>query len=182
MKAFIFLATGFEETEALATLDVLRRGGIDAASVSIMPEKEVRGAHGITAVADVLFKDADFAAADILVLPGGMPGAANLQEHKKLGNLLTSFAEKKNRIAAICAAPKVLGNLGILKGYNATCYPGFENELTGAEVKKDAVVVDRNIITAKGPAFAIPFGLKIIELLKGKDAASEVADGMLWNR
>lgn len=181
-KNFLFLADGFEEIEALATVDVLRRGGLDVTTVSIKHEPAVTGAHGITVFADCTFKEADFSDSDWLVLPGGMPGAANLHEFSALNDLLKVHATK-GRIAAICASPAVvLAATGLLDGKNATCYPGFETALIAAGARYDKesrVVVDGNIVTANGPSSAIPFALKIVELTQGAQASSQVAEGML---
>jgi 4-methyl-5(b-hydroxyethyl)-thiazole monophosphate biosynthesis len=179
MKIFIFLANGFEETEAVATIDVLRRGGLEVISVSISGENAVTGAHGLTLVADQLFTEVDFVEGEMLVLPGGMPGAANLNVHSGLKTLLKQYSSEGKKLAAICAAPLVLGGLDLLQGKKATAYPGFEDTLRGATVVKLPVVTDGNIITGRGPGFALNFGLAIIETLLGKEKADEVAEGLL---
>jgi 4-methyl-5(b-hydroxyethyl)-thiazole monophosphate biosynthesis len=181
MEAFIFLANGFEETEAVATIDVLRRGGLQVTTVSISDNWTVTGAHQISVVADSLFTEVDFSAGEMLILPGGMPGASNLNAHEGLRALLKQYAAEGKKIAAICAAPLVLGGLGLLQGKKATAYPGFEDTLTGAIVVKDKVVKDGNIITGKGPGFVLDFALAIEEELQGKDKADEVAAGLLIN-
>jgi 4-methyl-5(b-hydroxyethyl)-thiazole monophosphate biosynthesis len=178
-KLYVFLASGFEETEALGTLDVLKRAGFEVVSVSVTGNREVTGSHNITVVADIIFNDTDFSDGQMLILPGGMPGARNLQAHDGLGKLLRQYAETGKFIGAICAAPKVLGHLGLLNGKKATCYPGFENELTGATIVSDNIVRDGTLITAKGPAFSLHFGLEITKALRGEDLAQKVADGML---
>ncbi len=181
-KSYIFLADGFEEVEALATADVLRRCGMDVALVSIYGEPTVTGANGITAVADEVFCDVDFADADWLICPGGMPGATNLYSYAPLANLLKKHAAAGGRIAAICASPAVvLSQLGLLKGKNATCYPGFESLLAqhGAIHHSTRVVTDGNIITGNGPSSAIPFGLAIAAATVGADVAQQVHNGML---
>ncbi|MDP4203983.1 MAG: DJ-1/PfpI family protein [Bacteroidota bacterium] len=177
--AFIFLANGFEEIEAVATIDVLRRGNVPATIVSITKDLKVTGAHNINIVADALFEDVAFDGSELLILPGGMPGAQNLQNHEALGKLLQSHFEKNKLVAAICAAPKVLGHLNILTGKSATCYPGFENELTGAVLSNNGTAKDGNVVTAKGPAFAIEFGLQLVEILQGIEVADKIAQGML---
>ncbi len=177
--AFIFLANGFEEIEAVATIDVLRRGNIPVTIVSITKELTVSGAHNINIVADALFEEVAFDGSELLILPGGMPGAQNLQNHSELGELLQKHFEKNKLVAAICAAPKVLGHLNILNGKAATCYPGFESELSGAVLSIDGTVTDGNIVTAKGAAFAIEFGLQLVEILQGKEVADKIAQGML---
>lgn len=178
-KAIVFLATGFEETEAVGTIDVLRRGGIDTQIVSITGELTVTGAHGIQVTADALFNEAGYPEHDALVLPGGMPGATNLNAYEPLKKELIKYYEQNKIVAAICAAPIVFGGLGFLKGRKATCYPSFEPALTGATTTGEAVVTDNNVITGKGPGFVFQFGLAIVEALKGKAVADEVAAGLL---
>lgn len=179
MRAFIFLADGFEEIEAIATIDVIRRGEIEVISVSISEETMVRGAHDIWVKADRLFSETDFSEGDILILPGGMPGASNLNNHEGLKSLLLQYADQGKKIAAICAAPLVLGGLNLLQGRNATAYPGFESTLTGAQYLKTGLVIDGNIITGRGPGFAVDFGLAIVSQLTSQEKADEVAAGML---
>jgi 4-methyl-5(b-hydroxyethyl)-thiazole monophosphate biosynthesis len=180
MEVFLFLAEGFEETEAVATIDVLRRGGLNVTTVSISDDYTVTGAHRIPVVADELFSKTDFSAGQLLVLPGGMPGASNLDAHEELKALLRQYIAEGKKVAAICAAPLVLGGLGLLQGKKATAYPGYEHTLTGATVTQDKVVKDGNIITGRGPGFALDFGLAIVEELKGKNKALEVASGLLF--
>ena len=178
-KVALFLANGFEEIEALGTADILRRAQIDVVTVSITNDKTVRGAHNIKVEADNTFSNIDFTDFDMLILPGGMPGAKNLNEHIELKNLLTEFNSKQKFIAAICAAPMVLGGLGLLKNKRATCYPGFEPELIGATITGENVVVDENIITGKGPGLVFDFGLRIVEQLLGLQVRREVQNGLL---
>jgi len=180
-KVFIFLAEGFEETEAIATMDVMRRGGLDVTSVSVTGNLLVNGAHGIAVNADTLFEKANLSSGDMLVLPGGMPGASNLNAHAGLKSALEQYAANGKKIAAICAAPLVLGGLDLLQGKKATAYPGFESTLKGATYVNSPVVKDGNIITGRGPGFAFQFGLAIVEELQGKEKANEVADGLLLN-
>lgn len=182
MKNFLFLADGFEEIEALATVDILRRAGMDVTTVSIKHDHIVTGAHGVPVVADVTFKEADFDGSDWLILPGGMPGASNLHEFGALNDLLKVHINH-GRIAAICASPAVvLAATGLLDGKNATCYPGFETALIAAGARYDnesRVVTDGKIVTANGPASATPFALEIVRLTKGNNVAADVAAGML---
>lgn len=178
-KVALFLANGFEEIEALGTADILRRAQIDVVTVSITNDKTVRGAYNIKVEADNTFSNIDFTDFDMLILPGGMPGAKNLNEHIELKNLLTEFNSKQKFIAAICAAPMVLGGLGLLKNKRATCYPGFEPELIGATITGENVVVDENIITGKGPGLVFDFGLRIVEQLLGLQVRREVQNGLL---
>lgn len=180
-KSFLFLADGFEEVEALGTLDVLRRGGAEVCVVSIYGRKEVEGAHGIVVVADLLLKDIDETDVEFLILPGGMPGAQHLSESSLLMDILKKHFEKKKPIAAICAAPAlVLGKLPLDKSVRMTCYPGFEKYLPGIDVLQEGVVIDGDIITGRGPAYAFDFGFAILTHLTGsREAALGVKVGML---
>ena len=177
-KVFIFLATGFEETEAVATIDILLRGELEAVTVSITGNNLVKGAHGISVYADKLFEEIDFNEGIMLVLPGGMPGASNLNVHENLKKHISEYVETGKYVAAICAAPLVLGELGILKGKKATCYPGYESHLKEA-ILCDGLVQDGKIITAKGPGFVFDFALKIVAELQGQVKSNEVAKGLL---
>lgn len=179
--SYLFLADGFEEIEALATVDLLRRAGIEVKTVSINSTIAVRGAHGIEVAADITL-DACGDKARIYIVPGGMPGSANLAADRRVCELLASQHSRGGMIAAICAAPAlVLAPLGIVEGKDATCYPGMEEGLIagGANYKKQRVVRDGHIITGNGPSSAIPFALTIIEALEGQDKADEVAGGLL---
>ncbi len=177
--AYVFLAPGFEESEAIGTIDVLRRAEIRTILVAVNDTLQIKGAHDIVITAEKLIEQIDITDADALVLPGGMPGAENLKNNEKLGVMLREIHAKGNVVAAICAAPMVLGYNGLLQGRCATCYPGFESHLTGATHTHAAVEVDGNIITGKGPAFAYAFGLAIAAKLQGDAIAKEVAAGML---
>ncbi|MBP1663647.1 MAG: hypothetical protein H6Q19_787 [Bacteroidetes bacterium] len=179
-KVFIFLADGFEELEAIAPIDILRRADIPIVSVSLTDSKTVTGAHRIKVMADQLFSETDFSDNAFLVLPGGGEGTKNLAAHKQLNELLLHQFERNKNLAAICAAPSVFGNLGILSGKEATCYPGFEEKLVGAEISGQTVVKSENIITAKGPGVAIQFALKIVETLKGSEVAHEIAKQLIF--
>lgn len=180
-ESFLFLAEGFEEIEALTAVDVLRRAEIPVKTVSITSALQVRGAHGITVTADVIFDNTMFKEAEWLILPGGMPGATNLFDFAPLQGLLEShYNSADGRIAAICAAPAVvLGQLGLLKGHKATCYPGFEGMLEGAEVENAPVVADSKFVLGNGPSNALLWALKIVAETKGAQVASHVANGML---
>lgn len=179
-KTFLFLANGFEEIEALATVDVLRRGGIELVSVSIHPQREVTGAHGVSVLADMVLADIKEEDAECLIFPGGMPGAKNLGEEARLIAWMQKHYDQGKWLAAICAAPAlVFSQLKASKKYKMTCYPGFESYLENALVQTDGVVVDEKIITAKGPAFAVDFGLTVLEHLTSGELAAEVAAGML---
>lgn len=179
--SFLFLAEGFEEIEALATVDILRRAGIPVKTVSITESLQVKGAHGITVSADLIFDNTHFDHPEWLILPGGLPGAEYLYNFAPLQGLLVRHASQNGKIAAICASPAVvLGQLGLLKGKKAICYPGFEDKLEGATVLHQPVVVDGNFITANGPATSIPFALTIVSATVGEQEALKVADGMLY--
>ena len=180
-NVYLFLADGFEEIEALATVDVLRRAGVKVTTVSINPTEMVNGAHGIPVVADALFADCSYNEADMLVLPGGMPGAANLDAHEGLRAAISAHAEAGKWLAAICAAPMVYGHMGLLNGKKATCYPGFEGELVGATYTAAPVEKDGNIITGNGPAVVLPFAYALAEAVVGEEVVAQVKAGMLYN-
>ena len=179
-KVFVFLADGFEDVEALIPVDVLRRGGVDVTTVTINDTPAVTSAHGVTMMADALFEDVTDALpeADLLLLPGGMPGATNLDAHEGLKKALVNQFEQGKKVAAICAAPLVLGGLGLLRGKSATCYPGFEGTLEGANYTGELFTVDGNITTGEGPAAAFPFAYCLLEQLKDAQTAHDVAEGM----
>lgn len=180
-ESFIFLAEGFEEIEAITAIDVLRRADIPVRTVSITSALQVTGFHGITVTADVLYDNTLFNSAEWLILPGGMPGATNLYDCAPLQGLLRRQAESATgKIAAICAAPAVvLGQLGLLKGRTATCYPGFENLLKGAKAVSAPVTVDDKFVLGNGPSNALPWALAIVKEAKGANVATQVANGML---
>ena len=179
MRVFLFLAEGFEEIEAIAPIDVFRRAGFDVTTVSITADLKVSGAHGIGVLADKCFSEVSFDGEFLLFLPGGMPGTTNLDKHAGLKELIALQASKGAKIAAICAAPSILGKMGLLKDKEAICYPGFEQFLINARVSDSKIVKSGNIFTAKGPGVAIPFALAIVEDLKGKKHADEVAQAMM---
>lgn len=179
-KAFIFLANGFEEIEALATVDILRRAGIDTTTVSITPSLQVKGAHGIEITADTTIDNVKHTAEDWLILPGGMPGATNLTECSHLCEMLQQQNKQNGHIAAICASPAVvLAPLGILDGKEATCYPGFESALKNCKHGYRPVVISNNVITANGPGNTITFALAIIATALCEEKAREIAEGLL---
>lgn len=180
-KVYEFLADGFEEVEALAPVDILRRGGVEAVTVSLNDTPVVESAHGVKIVADMVFTSTDsFADADMLLLPGGLPGATNLRDHEGVRQALLAQADKGRRIGAICAAPLVLGSLGLLKGRKATCYPGFEKYMTGADYTAELFTEDGNIITGEGPAATLPYAYQILSYFAGREKADEVAEGMMY--
>ena len=180
MKIFVFLATGFEEVEALGPIDVCRRAGLEVTTVSITGELTVMGAHGIGIVADTLFADNDYSDADLLFLPGGMPGSSNLNAHEGLRKALLAHHAAGKALAAICAAPMVLGNLGLAQGKKMTCYPGFEQYLTGATYTAALVERDGLLFTGKGPAAALGLGYAIVEHFCGKETADQLKQGMMY--
>lgn len=178
-KVYVFLANGFEDVEALIPIDVLRRGNVEVITVSTTDTDIVESAHGVGIRADVMFDDCDFADADLLMLPGGMPGASNLFAHEGVCKALLSQQELGKKIAAICASPAVvLAQLGILDGKKATCYPGFEQMLTTADYTGELVTVDGNITTGEGPAAAFPYAYTILADLVDEQTASQIAEGM----
>lgn len=178
-KVYVFMADGFEEIEAITIVDMLRRVGHEVIIVSVTSGEVLRGAHDISVFCDRNFIDCDFFdAPGILVLPGGMPGAAILQAHEGLQKVLKRYAKEGLPIAAICAAPSILGSLGLLEGHKATCYPGFEKYIKGAELLDKQVVVDGNFITGRGPGAAVEFVLAIIEKYDGKEVIAELKKSM----
>jgi 4-methyl-5(b-hydroxyethyl)-thiazole monophosphate biosynthesis len=179
MKVYVHLAEGFEEIEAVTVVDVLRRAGVEAETVSVTGTHLVTGAHGIPVTADLLFEEADYDSCEMIVLPGGMPGTTNLGAHKGLVKQLEKFAEQNRWLAAICAAPMVLGQSGLLKDRTAVIYPGMETHLKGAQVGEKPVEIDGKIITSKGPGTAMAFALTLAEVLKGASEADALKRSML---
>lgn len=165
----ILLADGFEEIEALATLDILRRLQIPVQTVSIKGARQVCGAHGLTLKTDCLLRKNELRQSQGLILPGGMPGAANLNSNEAVKKILLHHHIQHTPMAAICAAPMVLGSAGILEGRRATCYPGFEDYLKGAIIVNESVVRDDNIITAIGPAATFDFAFAIASMFLSKE-------------
>ena len=181
VKVYEFLATGFEEIEALAPVDILRRGEVEIKTVSITGNQLVESAHGVTVKADMLFEEvSDWTNVDMLLIPGGMPGAQNLKEHEGVRRVVREQVESGRRVGAICAGPMVLGAAGILKGKRATCYPGFEEYLDGAEYTGELFTVDGNIITGEGPAATLPYAYRILSLFKDENTVSSIEDGMRY--
>ena len=182
MKAYIFLADGFEEVEALATADLLIRAGIDTKLVKVPTGDEsgckaVRGSHNIKVKPDLTL-DKDITAenlmdGDCVVLPGGMPGTKNLAANSDVISTVKAYNDAGKVVAAICAAPSVLGTNGLLNGKKATCFPGFEDKLQGADFTATGAVADGNIVTGRSMGSAVTFGLKVIEVLLGKEAADK---------
>ena len=175
---YVFLANGFEETEAIAPIDILRRNGQKVVTVGIS-EEVITSAHGITVVPDVTEVDISLSdEIDMIVLPGGMPGTLNLEKSRTVQDTIDFCAKNGKFIAAICAAPSIIGKKGLLKGKKATCFPGFEDFLEGAQCTGAPVEHDGNIITARGAGVALEFGLKLVELLSGKPASDKIKESM----
>lgn len=179
-RACVFMAEGLEEIEGLTVVDILRRAGIDTQMVSITDERLVTGSHQIPIQTDICMKDADFSKTELLVLPGGMPGTLHLGACRPLTDLLVQFHKEGKCVAAICAAPSVLGDLGILKGKKAACYPSFESRLTGADVSFDEVAADGNVITSRGMGTAIPFALALVAKLTSEKRAEELGRDIIF--
>ncbi|MBR5338279.1 MAG: DJ-1/PfpI family protein [Lachnospiraceae bacterium] len=185
-NVLVVLAEGFEEIEAVTVIDTLRRADISVKTMSITGEKEVTGGHGISVKADIFLKDGiNIEETDMIVLPGGMGGRDNMAASVELTDLIRKLLEEGKRVAAICAGPTVLGRLGALEGVECLCYPdpGLESELKGRTVPKGnaRTITDGNFTTSMGPATAMEFGLELVSVLKGKEAAAGIAAGMLYN-
>lgn len=179
-KICVFLADGFEEIEGLTVVDLLRRAGAEVTTVSITGQYIIHGAHGINVQADKLFEEMDYTEQDMAVLPGGMPGTLRLGEHEGLKAVLNQFYQNEKFIAAICAAPSVLGKLGFLNGRKATSYPGFEEQLLGAELVTEPVAVSDFVITSRGLGTAIDFSLALIKVLLGSEKAESIKSAIIY--
>ncbi|MBE6562896.1 MAG: DJ-1/PfpI family protein [Ruminococcaceae bacterium] len=179
---YVFLADGFEEIEALTPVDLLRRVGVEVKTVGVTGA-EVTGSHGITIKADITAECAESELAscelEMIVLPGGMPGSTNLDASPTVEKFIEAAEKSDAYIAAICAAPMILGKRGLLKGRDATCYPGFEEYLEGAKVYDAAVVVDGKYVTSNGMGSALDFALQLVELLKGQAESEKLADAVM---
>jgi len=181
-KVLVFLADGFEEVEALSPVDLLRRASVDVEVVSISDELCVTGARKIKVLADRKLSDADFENAKMLVLPGGMPGTINLEKCDPLMKKVDQFVNEGKYVAAICAAPTILGHRGLLRDKNACCYPGMQDQLEGANVSYEEVTVDNNIITSRGMGTAANFALKLVELMVDKATAENLAKAVVYQQ
>lgn len=170
---YVFLADGFEIIEALAPVDMLTRAKIDVKTVGVTGEM-VMSSCGVQVKADMSIDDFDFYDVQAVVLPGGMPGTLNLENNPIVGRTIDNAVNTSTPICAICAAPSILGHKGLLKGKEATCFPGFEDALDGATLSEKYVVTDGNIITARGAGVCIDFGLEIVKKLKGAEIADEI--------
>ena len=178
----VHLAEGFEEIEALTVVDLLRRVDIPVKSVSVTGEKTVTGAHGISVNADEVFETVSYDACSMIVLPGGLPGTFGLQDHEGLGQQIKAFAAAGKPVAAICAAPLVLGHHDVLAGRKATIYPGMESHLAGGVPVDEKVVIDGSMITSQGPGTAMDFALAIVEFIRGEETAAELKRDLLLER
>ena len=181
-KVMMFFAEGFEEVEALSVVDVLRRGGVDVEMSSIDNNEIVTGSHGIGVVMNRRMEEVsidDIESFDGFLLPGGMPGTLNLKKSDKVRETICHANEKGKLLGAICAAPIVFGACDILKGKKATCYPGFEKDLTGAETTTDSVVVDGNIVTSRGVGTALDFGLTLLGILTDEENSKKIKESIL---
>ncbi len=179
-KIGIFMADGCEEIEGLTVVDIVRRAKFEIDTISITGKKEVTSSHNVTFLTDTTAEEADFTSYDGIVLPGGMPGTIYLGENEIVNRVIREFAAEEKLVAAICAAPSVLGQAGILEGRNATCHPGFEDKLLGANVKFEPVVCDGNVITSRGMGTAIPFALEIVRYFLDDAAVEHVKTGLVY--
>lgn len=171
---YVFLADGFEETEALTTVDILRRGGCDVKTVSVKDDKMVTSSHKVTVVSDITISEVTKENLEGVVLPGGMPGTLNLESSEIVKEYVKYCIENNLVVGAICAAPSILGKMGILKNRNATCFPGFEEYLKDANFTGEFSVADGKIVTGKGMGATIPFGLNLVKLFKDEETANNV--------
>ena len=181
-KIGIFMADGCEEIEGLTVVDVVRRAKMEIVMLSITGKKEVTSSHGVTFLADALAEETGYEDLDGIVLPGGMPGTMHLLENETVNAVIRKFAEEGKLVAAICAAPSVLGAAGLLEGKHATCHPGFEEKLTGATTSEDEVVVDGNIITSRGMGTAIDFAAALIARLQDEKKAEEIKASIIYRQ
>lgn len=180
-KIYVFAAQGVEEIECLTQVDLLRRAGFEVLLTAVGGDLKIRGSHGICFDADLKIEEAILEDAAALVLPGGMPGTLNLISDQTLARALKKAAGTNTLICAICAAPRVLGGLGLLEGHTATCYPGCEEFLVGAKTTQSEVEVSGRFVTSRGVGTATPFALKIIELLKGEEEAEKMKNSIVFN-
>ena len=179
MKVYVMLADGFEEIEAIAVVDVLRRGGVDIEMVAVKEDKVVLGAHNIPIVADSKISKISVEKDDMIVLPGGSKGVENLESSELLIDILKKHQEQNGWLAAICAGPVIPGKLGFYKGVKATCYPGCEVDLKDAVLSEDNATVDKNFITGRGPGVTLDFAFAILTVIKGNDEAERIKKAML---
>jgi len=181
MKRVVMLfAEGFETVEALMAVDILRRGGVEITMASITEEETVASAQGIRIEMDAVMGEVDLLTYDGIILPGGMPGTLHLGESEAVKKAVLAMNEAGKIVAAICAAPSVLGKHGVLEGKNACSYPGFEEKLSGANVVEEPVAVDGNIVTSRGLGTAMEFAFALLGLLEGKEKVAEIKDAIIY--
>jgi 4-methyl-5(b-hydroxyethyl)-thiazole monophosphate biosynthesis len=182
MKIMVFLADGFEEVEALTVVDYLRRMNIEVDMVSVSRKREVKGSHYISVLADLTIDDIpDAGLYDGVVIPGGLPGATNLRDNSRVIELVRDMNKDKKLTAAICAGPIVLERAGLIEGRKITSYPGFQDQLPGADYQEQGVVRDGSIITARGPALAAGFAIEIVRYLIGEEKANQLKKNILYS-
>lgn len=179
-KVCVFFGAGFEEIEALTVVDILRRNRIETQMVSVMGERKVMGSHQIPVETDVLIGDVDFEQTDMLILPGGLEGTKNLEACRLLTDQVQAFASAGKAVCAICAAPSILGHLGLLKGKRATAYPEFESHLEGAQVVREPAVRDGNLITGRGMGCSLAFALEVLAYLTDQETADAMAEKVVY--
>ncbi len=177
MKVLVLMAEGLEEIETITIIDVLRRAEVDVTTAAT-GKNPVPGSHDISILADILLEEANESVYDAVVLPGGMPGSANLRDDNRVISMIQSFHASSRYVGAICAAPIVLGRAGLVEGKKATCFPGFENELSGASYVPEPVIQDGRIITGKGPGCAIPFALKLVKNFVNAERSKQIKEAM----
>ena len=179
-KVGIFMADGCEEIEGLTVVDIVRRAKLEMTTISITDKKEVTSSHNVTFLTDALASEVDFDGFDAIVLPGGMPGTLNLGASDMVNKVIKKFAGEGKIVAAICAAPTIYGEMGLLEGKNATCYPGMEDKLLGANWQEQPVVVDGNFVTSRGVGTAIAFALTLVTILKDEETAKSLANSIVY--
>lgn len=181
-KIGIFMVDSCEEIEGLTVVDIMRRAKMEIVMISVTGKKEITGSHGIVFHADALAEDIDYGELDGIVLPGGMPGTLHLGESDIVNDIIKKYTAENKLVAAICAAPSVLGAAGILAGKRAACHPGFEEKLTGAVICEDEVVVDGNVITSRGMGTSVPFALAIVRYFADEEAVEQVKKGLVYHK
>lgn len=179
-KVYVFLADGFEEIEGLTVVDILRRAGAETEMVSVMGRKEILGSHGIRVQADCLLEEAAPDLADMLVLPGGLRGTENLEHCGSLLEAVKKAYAEGRKVAAICAAPRILAGLGLLDGKRATVYPSMEDRMAGAELVREPAVTDGNVTTGRGMGAAVPFALELTAVLLGREKAEQIGREIVY--
>lgn len=179
-KAYLFFATGFEEVEALTVVDLLRRASVECKTVSVTGSYEVTSSHNVTVRADLLFEEANLSDGDMIILPGGIPGTPNLKAHKGLADLILEYHKDGKYLAAVCAAPTIYGEMGLLEGKKATCFPTLEDGLVGATWLEQPVVCDGQFITSRGMGTSIDFGLSILSKLADEETAKTIGKKIVY--